>query len=66
MSIDRNVGVKAADGCKLTLGELRQFVTELDEAGAAESTTISGRVGWRGSVKALSAVAVRFGDPVPG
>lgn len=65
MSIDRNVGVKAAKDGKLTLGELRQFVAELDEAGAAESTLISGRVGWHGTVKSLSAVAIRFGDSVP-
>lgn len=61
MRIDRHVEVKAQDGT-LTLGELRAFVAELDEAGAAETTTIDGTVRVRGGVKSLKATAVRFGD----
>ena len=63
MSTSRDVTVKAQDGI-MTLGELRVFITELDHAGAAESTPISGTVRFGGGIKALKATAVRFGDPV--
>jgi hypothetical protein len=62
MRIDRHVEVKAQDG-SMTLGELRAFVAELDQAGAAETTTIEGTVRWGGGVKSLKATAERFGDP---
>jgi hypothetical protein len=58
--IDRDVEAKADTG-KMTLGELREFVSALDRAGAATSTVISGRVNWGGTVKSLKATAVRFG-----
>ena len=64
MSIGRDVTVKAQVGT-VTLGELRAFIGELDQAGAAESTRIEGQVRIGGGVKSLKAAVVRFGDPVP-
>jgi hypothetical protein len=61
VSIGRTVEVKAKDGT-LTLGELRAFVAELDQAGAAEITKIEGTVRFRGGVKSLKAAAERFDD----
>ena len=63
MSTSREVTVKAQDGT-VTLGELRAFIGELDQAGAAESTPISGTVRFGGGIKTLKATAIRFGDPV--
>jgi hypothetical protein len=60
----RTVETTAADGTMI-LGELRAFIHELDNAGAAESTRIEGRVSMKGGVKSLKATAVRFGDPEP-
>ncbi|MCW2904126.1 MAG: hypothetical protein JWO67_6391 [Streptosporangiaceae bacterium] len=64
MIIDRHVAVQAT-AKKLTLGELREFIDELDQAGAANSTVIKGRVNWGGTIKSLEATAVRFGDQEP-
>lgn len=63
MSIGREVTVKAQDGT-VTLGELRAFVAELDQAGATENTPVSATVRIGGGIKTLKATAVRFGDPV--
>ena len=49
----------------MTLGELREFIGALDLAGAADSTVISGRVNWGGTIKSLKASAVRLGDSAP-
>ena len=64
MSISRHVEATARNG-KLTLGELREFIAELDKAGAANATVIKGRVNFGSTVRSLSADAVRFGDPGP-
>jgi hypothetical protein len=62
VSIGRTVEAKAKDGT-LTLGEMRAFVAEMDEAGAAETTKIEGAARFRGGIKSLKATAERFGDP---
>lgn len=62
MRTDRTV-TSIASGNGMTLGELRTFVAEMDAAGAADSTVISGKITFRGRVKVLEATAVRFGDP---
>jgi hypothetical protein len=62
MATDRTVTVNAADG-KLTLGELRSFIGEMDQAGAADTTPVQGRVTFGGWLKEIKATAVRFGDP---
>lgn len=64
MSTSRNVR-RDADDKHLTLGELHKFIGDLDEAGAAESTVISGRVNWGGTLRSVWATAVRFGDTAP-
>jgi len=46
----------------ITLGELRSLITELDDLGAAESTTLTARGAWSGS-KVITATVVRLGDP---
>lgn len=58
----RLVEVNAGKGGQLTLADLRQFVREMDEAGAAEGTPITGRTDFRGRQQSLKASAVRFGD----
>jgi hypothetical protein len=63
--INRAVTATAGDGSRMTLGDLRAFIAELDQAGAAETTPVSGRVSFGGYVKELKATAVRFGDPEP-
>ena len=62
MAISRLVETKAQDGT-LTLGELRAFVAELDQAGAADTTKIEGTIRFGGGIKSLKATAERFGDP---
>lgn len=55
---------KQADGRAMTLGELRAFVAELDQLGAADSTAITGAVrGLDGKVTRLTGKVVRFGAP---
>lgn len=61
--INREVTAAAQDGKRMTLGDLRAFVAEMDQAGAADTTRVSGRVTFGGWVKELKATAVRFGDP---
>lgn len=61
----RAVEARAAKGKSLTLGDLREFVQVLDDAGAANSTPIDGACTIGGHLKALKASAVRFGDPAP-
>jgi hypothetical protein len=63
VSTSREVTVKAQDGT-VTLGELKAFVAELDNAGAANTTPISGTARFGGGIKTLKATAIRFGDPV--
>lgn len=63
--INRNVSAAAEDGKRMTLADLRAFVAEMDQAGAAEETPVSARIAWGGWVKELKATAVRFGDPEP-
>jgi hypothetical protein len=62
-AISRKVEVKAA-GKTLTLAELREFVEDLDRAGAVGTTVIGGRVNWGGTLKSVWATAIRFGDSV--
>jgi hypothetical protein len=62
--IGRTVEVKAQEG-PLTLAELRAFIAELDQAGAAETTTIAATVRFGGGIKTLKATAQRFGDQEP-
>jgi hypothetical protein len=57
--IDRLVSVK---GKELTLADVRAFVAEMDQAGAADSTPVNGAVTLRGRLKELRASAVRFSD----
>ena len=64
MSVSRHVEANAENG-KMTLGDLRQFVAELDQAGAADTTVIRARVTFGGVLKSVAADAVRFGDPEP-
>jgi hypothetical protein len=47
----------------MTLAELRVFITEMDQAGAAENTPVGARVSWGGGLKRITASARRFGDP---
>lgn len=67
MRVGRRVEVQAeGERRQLTLGEVRAFVAEMDQAGAADSTVVCGRLNWRGqSLRSLWATAVRFGDPEP-
>jgi hypothetical protein len=58
----RQVETKAS-AKELTLGELREFIASLDQAGAANTTPIRGRANWNGTLKSVRATAVRFGDP---
>lgn len=58
----RHVEATAGKGEQLTKADLRAFLQSLDDAGAAESTPISGRVSPRGKLRQLSASAIRFGD----
>lgn len=60
--INRSVTATAGDGKRMTLGELRAFVTEMDQAGAADITV---RIAWGGGLKELRATAARFGEPEP-
>lgn len=62
MSAERTRTMKAAKGEKLTLGDLRSFVGEMDQAGAADSTPVSARASFGGWLQELKATAVRFGD----
>ena len=64
MSIGRRVEATAASK-DMTLGEIREFVAELDRAGAAEETVVKARVNFSGTLKSLTADAVRFGDQEP-
>lgn len=64
MRADRAVTL-AAEGKGFTLGELRVFIEEMDDAGAADSTPIGARVTFGGLLKELKATAVRFGDTEP-
>lgn len=59
----RTTAAKGADA--MTLAEVKEFVTEMDRAGAAGTTPIIARVGWHGQLKSLSATAIRFGDGLP-
>ena len=52
-------------GKRMTLGEIRSFVAEMDQAGAADTTQIGARVNFGGWLRELKATAVRFGDPEP-
>jgi hypothetical protein len=63
MGADRTRSVTAPKGEKLTLGDLRSFVGEMDHAGAADTTPVRGRVTFGGWLKEIKATAVRFGDP---
>lgn len=66
MATDRTVTATASGGDKrMTLGELRSFIGEMDQAGAAESTSVSARVTFGGWLRELKATAVRFGDKEP-
>jgi hypothetical protein len=64
MATERQVTAKA-DGDVMTLGELKAFIAELDEAGAADTTTLQVRVGWGQKLRSITATVVRFGDPEP-
>ena len=64
MSIARRVEAVARDK-QMTFADLREFTAELDQAGAADSTVIKARVNFNGTLKSLTAEAVRFGDPGP-
>lgn len=57
---DRTVTTRA-EAKRMTLGELRSFVKEMDEAGAADSTGVDARVNFGGGLKELKATAERFG-----
>lgn len=63
--VGRHVEAEAETG-EFTLAELRQFVAELDAAGAAGTTAIRAVTGWTGKLRKLKATAVRFGDPRDG
>jgi hypothetical protein len=64
MTADTTHRVRAT-GKAMTLGELREFVKQCDELGAADSSRIDGRVGFGAGVQALTITVVRFGDPEP-
>lgn len=46
----------------MTLGDLRAFIGELDEAGAANTTPLEARLSFRGKIKSMTADVIRFGD----
>lgn len=58
------VEMTSSGGRKMSLGDLKEFVAEMDAAGASNSTPIAGRVAFGGGLKALKAVAIRVGDEV--
>jgi hypothetical protein len=63
MATVRTVTTKARGSAKrMSLGEVKAFVAEMDEAGAANTTLVTARVGFRGRLMELKATAVRFGD----
>ena len=64
MRIGRTVEAKGSAEGKMTLGDLKEFVAEMDQAGAANSTPIEATVMWRGALKSLKATAIRFGDGI--
>lgn len=64
MGIKRQV--EAVDAGKhMTFADLREFVAEMEQAGAADTTVVKARVNFGGTLKSLTADAVRFGDPEP-
>ena len=62
MSAERTRSMKAPKGGKLTLGDLRSFVGEMDQAGAADTTPVGATVSFGGWLRELKATAERFGD----
>jgi hypothetical protein len=61
MTTDRTVTARGAEK-RMTLGELREFIVALAQAGAADTTPIQAKVTWGGGLQQISATAVRFGD----
>lgn len=49
-------------GSPFTLGDLRKFIAEMDDCGAAEISEISAKLGWLGTIVRLESTVVRFGD----
>jgi hypothetical protein len=66
MRIGRTVEAKGSASGKVTLGDLRAFIAEMDQAGAADTTPVKATVTFGGALKSLKATAVRFGDDVKG
>lgn len=64
MTTSTTIDWAATDKGGMTLGELRQFVVECEEAGAVESTRIEATTTWGGKLKTVSVVVVRFSDGV--
>jgi hypothetical protein len=58
----RLVEIRADKGEQLTLSDLRRFIAELDNTGAADTTPIAATVGYAGKLRGLQARAVRLGD----
>jgi hypothetical protein len=62
VTTSRDVRTTVPKGQPVTLAVLKEFITELDRAGAVNTTPIDGEVTWGGHLKSLSATAIRFGD----
>lgn len=52
--IGNQVGARAADGA-MSVAELRELVAALERAEVPGSAVLRARVGWRGTVRSLSA-----------
>ena len=64
MRIGRTVEAKGSADGKMTLADLKEFVAEMDQAGAANTTPIEATTTWRCALKSLKATAIRFGDGI--
>ena len=59
MTTSTTIDWAAADKGGMTLGELRQFVVECEEAGAVDSIRIEAETTWGGKLKTVRVVVVR-------
>src|SRR5580693_4490492 len=58
------VASKAAPGLGyLTLGDIKSWVAEMDAQGAADSSKVRGKIGWRGSLQRIESTPERMVNP---
>jgi hypothetical protein len=64
--VGRTVEIRAPRRHAVVLGDLRRYITEMDQAGAPDSTPLKGRHSpWRGWLTVITAFAVREKDLSP-